>query len=179
MTVVASPVAEPVRVPAHDLRPETPGDSAAIEALLDKAFGPGRFAKASERVREIAPLRRDLSFCAYEAGRLVGVARQSEVAVGGRRMIFLGPLAVDARARRLGTGGALVEAACAAAAREGFGAVLLVGDPPYFERLGFSAQATGLITMPGPVDPRRLLLRRLDPEATEGGVVFQGAVTAP
>lgn len=179
MTLVTPSVVEPVPAPAPDLRPETSGDSAPIEALLDQAFGPGRFAKASERVREIAPLRRDLSFCAFEAGRLVGVVRQSEIAVGGRRMIFLGPLAVDTQARRLGTGAALVQAACAAAAQAGFGEVLLVGDPPYFERLGFSAQATGQIIMPGPVDPRRLLLRRLDGAAPEDAVVFQGAVTAP
>ncbi|MCG9917256.1 MAG: N-acetyltransferase [Phenylobacterium sp.] len=179
MTTAISPVAEPVSASAPDIRPEAPQDSAAIEVLLDHAFGPGRFAKVSERVREIAPLRRDLSFCAFEAGRLVGVVRQSEIAVGGHRMIFLGPLAVDAQARRLGTGGALVEAACAAAAQAGFGQVLLVGAPTYFERLGFSAQATGQIVMPGPVDPRRLMLRRLGPEDQDAGVVFQGAVTAP
>ena len=179
MTAVTSPLVEPAPAPGPDIRPEAPRDSAAIEVLLDHAFGPGRFAKVSERVREFAPLRRDLSFCAFEAGRLVGVVRQSEIAVGGHPMIFLGPLAVDTQARRLGTGAALVQAACAAAAQAGFGEVLLVGAPPYFERLGFSAQATGQIVMPGPVDPRRLMLRRLRPEDQDAGVVFQGAVTAP
>lgn len=179
MTAAISPVTEPVPAPGPDIRPEAPRDSAAIEVLLDHAFGPGRFAKVSERVREIAPLRRDLSFCAFEAGRLVGVVRQSEIAIGGRRLIFLGPLAVDTQARGLGTGAALVQAACAAAAQAGYGEVLLVGAPPYFERLGFSAQATGQIDMPGPVDRRRLLLRRLAPKDQEAGVVFQGVVTAP
>ncbi|HQP19597.1 MAG TPA: hypothetical protein PLG07_04700, partial [Phenylobacterium sp.] len=42
---------------------EQPEDDAAIEALLDHAFGPGRFAKSSERVREVAEFRPDLSFC--------------------------------------------------------------------------------------------------------------------
>ncbi|MBW0151981.1 MAG: N-acetyltransferase, partial [Phenylobacterium sp.] len=74
-------------------------------------------------------------------------------------------------------GARLVEVACAAAEATGFGGVLLVGDPPFFGRLGFSAEATGQIVMPGPVDPRRLLLRRL---GQGGGTdVLQGAVTAP
>lgn len=164
-----------------DIRPETPEDGPAIEALLDHAFGPGRFAKASERVREMAPLRRDLSFCAWEAGRLAGVVRQSEIAVGGAPLIFLGPLAVEAPLRRLGAGARLVEHACQAAAQAGARAVLLVGDAPFFGRLGFSAQATGSIRMPGPVDPRRLLLRALvdGGDRDEGGNPLQGAVTAP
>ena len=101
MTAAFIPLADSVPSPAPDIRPERPQDGPAIEALLDHAFGPGRFAKASERVREFAPLRLDLSFCAWEGERLVGVVRQSEIAVGGRRLVFLGPLAVNAAARRL------------------------------------------------------------------------------
>ncbi|MDP1641021.1 MAG: N-acetyltransferase [Phenylobacterium sp.] len=177
MTAAVASCADSVASPAPDIRPETPQDAGAIEALLDHAFGPGRFAKASERVREVAPLRLDLSFCIWEGERLVGVVRQSEIAVGGRRLIFLGPLAVDAAARRLGAGARLVEVASAAAEAAGYGEVLLVGDPPFFGRLGFSAEATGQIVMPGPVDPRRLLLKRL---GQSGGTnILQGAVTAP
>ncbi|MDO8409889.1 MAG: N-acetyltransferase [Phenylobacterium sp.] len=178
MTAAFVSHADSVPSPAPDIRPETLQDGPAIEALLDHAFGPGRFAKASERVREFAPLRTDLSFCAWEGDRLVGVVRQSEVAVGGRRLIFLGPLAVDAAARRLGAGARLVEVACAAAAAAGFAEVLLVGDPPFFGRLGFSAAPTAAIVMPGPVDPRRLLLKRLQGQPADQ-TVLQGAVTAP
>lgn len=178
MTAAFVPLADSVPSPAPDIRPEAPQDSPAIEALLDHAFGPGRFAKASERVREFAPLRSDLSFCAWEGGRLVGVVRQSEIVVGGRRLIFLGPLAVNAAARRLGAGARLVEIACAAAAAAGFSEVLLVGDPPFFGRLGFSAEATAGVVMPGPVDPRRLLLKRLAGEDSDLEPL-QGAVAAP
>lgn len=178
MTAAFIPLADSVPSPAPDIRPEAPQDGPAIEALLDHAFGPGRFAKASERVRELSPLRPDLSFCAWEGERLVGVVRQSEIVVGARRLIFLGPLAVSAAARRLGAGARLVEVACAAAAGAGFSEVLLVGDPPFFGRLGFSAEATAGVTMPGPVDPRRLLLKRLR-EDEQGQTPLQGAVTAP
>ena len=55
MTAAFIPLADSVPSPAPDIRLETPQDGPAIEALLDHAFGPGRLAKASERVREFAP----------------------------------------------------------------------------------------------------------------------------
>ena len=47
---------------------EQPQDAGAIEALLDHAFGPGRFTKVSERVREFAEFRPEMSFCAWDGG---------------------------------------------------------------------------------------------------------------
>ena len=39
----------------------------------------------------------------------------------------------------------------------GHGAVILVGDLPYYSRVGFSAIKPGRIRFPGPVDPARIL----------------------
>jgi predicted N-acetyltransferase YhbS len=152
-------IPEPTATPALVLRSEQAADAAAIEALLDRAFGPGRFVKASERVRELAEFRPDLSMCALEAGRLVGSVRMWRVQVGETPAIFLGPLAVETDARSAGVGGLLVEAACRAAEAAGFPIVVLVGDAPYFGRFGFSADHTRGVRLPGPVDPRRLLAR--------------------
>ena len=138
---------------------EQPGDDEAVEALLDHAFGPGRFAKSSERVREVAEFRPDLSFCAWDGDRLVGSVRMWKVHVGGAPLIFLGPLAVEADQRKHGTGGVLVDRACRACEAAGFPVVLLVGDPPYFQRFGFSSEMTAAVRMPGPVDQRRVLAR--------------------
>ncbi|HEX5377048.1 MAG TPA: N-acetyltransferase [Phenylobacterium sp.] len=143
--------------PAPDIRNEQPSDDAAVEALLEHAFGPGRFAKASERVREFAEFRPDLSFCAWEGERLVGSVRMSKVHVGATPAIFLGPLAVEADQRKNGLGGVLVQRACAAARAAGFQVVLLVGDEPYFSRFGFAAAPTRQVRLPGPVDQRRVL----------------------
>jgi predicted N-acetyltransferase YhbS len=121
---------------------EQPQDDAAIEALLDHAFGPGRFTKVSERVREIARFRPDLSFCAWDGDQLVGCVRQWQIRVGETPAIFLGPLAAQAA---------------------GFPAVVLVGDEPYFGRVGFSAAPAKAIVLPGPVDQRRVLVRALVP----------------
>jgi predicted N-acetyltransferase YhbS len=47
---------------------EKPEHDAAIERVLDRAFGPGRFAKTSERVRERGA-RLELAHLAREGGR--------------------------------------------------------------------------------------------------------------
>ena len=143
---------------------ETSAHAAEVETLVTRAFGPGRFAKVSERVREFADFAPELSFCAFEGERLVGTVRMWRVAVGGRPIVFLGPLAVEADARRHGLGALLVERACEAARVAGEAAVLLVGDLPFFGRMGFEVASE--VVMPGPVDPRRVLARAFRP-ATE------------
>lgn len=135
------------------LEVEQPADAAAVEALVTAAFGPGRFAKTAERLREGAcPAA---AFVAREGGRVIGSVRLWPITVGDTPALFLGPIAVDAAERRSGVGGELV-AACLAFAREaGTGGVLLVGEPPYFSRFGFGAAPQA--QMPGPVDQRRVM----------------------
>lgn len=161
--------ARPLLAPAPPLlRPERPADAPAVEAVIARAFGPGRHAKTAERLREGNTLRRDLSFTAWSEGALAGAVRLSDVRIGGAPAVFLGPIAVHAELRSAGLGAALVEAALLAADRAGERAVLLVGDVPYFGRFGF-APARG-VTLPGPVDPGRVLLR---------GEPLTGPVTVP
>ena len=157
-------------VPALTLEPERPRDADAIEALLHRAFGPGRFTKVSERVREIAAFAPELSFCAWQDGRLAGTVREWRVAVGDQPLIFLGPLAVDQDQRSAGVGALLVARACAAAEASGEAGVLLVGDEPYFARMGFSAAPAAQVVLPRPVDQRRVLLRAFQPLALCGSV---------
>jgi predicted N-acetyltransferase YhbS len=145
---------------------ETAAHGAEIEALLNRAFGPGRFAKSSERVREFADFAADLSFCALEGDRVVGTVRVWRVACGEQPVVFLGPIAVEETDRRHGLGAMLVERACGAAGAAGEAAVVLVGDMPYFGRLGFSI-ARG-VRIPGPVDPDRVLARAFREVALDG-----------
>lgn len=136
---------------------EQPQDAGAVETLLDHAFGPGRFTKVSERVREFAEFRPEMSFCAWHGPRLVGSVRMWAIHVGGTPATFLGPLAVLAEARKFGTGGDLVRRASAAAQAAGQ-PVVLVGDEPYFGRFGYSVAAAKNVRLPGPVDQRRVLV---------------------
>jgi predicted N-acetyltransferase YhbS len=151
--------------PALTLQSERPQDGALVDALIERAFGPGRYAKASERVREFATFAPELSVCAWSEGRLLGVARMWRVRVGGRPAMFLGPFAVEQGERNAGFGARLVARACEAARAAGETHVVLVGDEPYFSRVGFATAAGRAVVMPGPVDQRRVLVRALTPDA--------------
>jgi predicted N-acetyltransferase YhbS len=143
-------------------------DAADVAALVERAFGPGRYAKVSERLREGNTMRADLSFCAFGAGVLVGTVRQWPVMVGEAKGIFLGPIAVEAAWRKHGVGGLLIDRCCAAAAGAGEAFILLVGDPPLFGAHGFTSAPAGGIVMPGPVNPSRVLLRPLRDGGLDG-----------
>jgi len=149
---------------------ERPQDAALADALIERAFGPGRLTKSSERVREFAEFAPDLSLCAWRGEALVGVVRQWRVRVGATPAVFLGPIAVAADERSGGVGALLVEQACAAARAAGETAIVLVGDAPYFGRFGFSAALGKAVRLPGPVDQRRVLGVAFTPagEALEG-----------
>ena len=147
------------------IRNEEPRDAQAVAALVERAFGPGRYAKAAERLREGNTPRLDLSFVAEVEGRLAGSVRLWPIRIGGQPAMLLGPIAVDADQRGNGLGQALVEHACEAAKAAGEAAVLLVGDAPWFERTGFGHAPAAIL--PGPVDQRRVLVKLLRPRVTE------------
>jgi predicted N-acetyltransferase YhbS len=153
---------------------ERPQDAAPADALIDRAFGPGRFAKSSERVREFADFAPELSFCAWRGDELVGVVRQWRVRVGATHAVFLGPIAVEADERSGGVGALLVEQACAAAKAAGETAIVLVGDAPYFGRFGFTAELGRAVRLPGPVDQHRVLAIAFAPE----GEALSGMIRA-
>ena len=157
--------ASPAPEPALTIKPEQPQDGPYIDALVERAFGPGRYAKVSERVREFAAFAPELSAVAWSGGRILGCARMWRVRVGGRPVTFLGPFAVELGERNAGFGARLIAKACEAAAAAGESHVLLVGDMPYFGRLGFSNELGRAVVMPGPVDQRRVLVRALTRDA--------------
>jgi predicted N-acetyltransferase YhbS len=140
---------------------ETAGDAQAIERLTARTFGPGRFVLSAYRLREQVDHRLDLSFTARIGTLLVGSVRQLPIAIGDTPALLLGPLTVEPPFRGRGIGRALLDRALAEARARQHRLVLLVGDEPYYGRVGFKAIAKGRVTMPGPVDPRRLLINEL------------------
>jgi predicted N-acetyltransferase YhbS len=161
--------------------PERAQDRALVDALIARAFGPGRHSKAAERLREGRAPELEFSRVALAGERLVGAVRVWTITIGDRPALFLGPIAVERDQRRHGVGAALVERACADAARAGREMILLVGDPPFFEPLGFTARDTGAVIMPGPVDRRRVMIRRLTAStlAPPAGLVAPAPAPAP
>ena len=88
--------------------------------------------------------------------------------IGETAALLLGPLIVEPVFRSRGIGEALVTRSLDAARAAGGRLVILVGDPPYYSRMGFVPTPPGRIVLPGPVDPARLLHCELHPGAFEG-----------
>ncbi|HVV94545.1 MAG TPA: N-acetyltransferase [Hyphomicrobiales bacterium] len=152
-----------------EILPETSQDAAAIEKLHERAFGPGRFVKSAYRLREGVPPVAELSFIARVGTFLVGSIRLTPIRVGTAEALLLGPLTVEPAFANRGIGLALMQKALAAAEARGDRLVFLVGDEPYYARAGFRTVApAGRIRLPGPADPRRVLVRELAAGAFDG-----------
>jgi predicted N-acetyltransferase YhbS len=140
---------------------ETPDDALDIDRLHDRTFGPGRFAKTAYRIREGIAHDLDLSLTARIGTLLVGSVRLSPVLIGETAALLVGPLSVDPPFRERGIGMMLLERALAEAKAKGHRLAVLVGDEPYYAKAGFKRIPAGQVTMPGPVDPDRLLIAEL------------------
>ena len=150
------------------LRSAQPSDVADIEALHEMAFGPGRFARTAFRLREGVAPDMKLSLVAQFGDRLGGSVTMTRIRIGHAPALLLGPLAVHPDFGRKGAGRALVRASLNAARLAGHRLVLLVGDEPYYGPLGFRRVDPAKVMLPGPVDPRRVLLAELQPGAFDG-----------
>ncbi|HXI09034.1 MAG: GNAT family N-acetyltransferase [Bradyrhizobium sp.] len=143
------------------ISPEKPNDADAIERLHERTFGPGRFVLSAYRIREHVDHLLDLSFTARIGTLLVGSVRQLPIRIGDTPALMLGPLTVEPPFRSRGVGRALLDHALADARKAGHRLVILVGDEPYYSRVGFKTVPKGAVTMPGPVDPNRVLVAEL------------------
>jgi predicted N-acetyltransferase YhbS len=148
--------------------PETPDDAVAVERLHERTFGPGRYAKSAYRLRERRGHQLELSFTARIGTLLVGSVRLSRIRIGETQALLLGPVTVEPPFRERGIGYALIDRALAEAKARGHRLVVLVGDEPYYGKSGFKRIPKGRATMPGPVDPARLLVCELADAAFDG-----------
>jgi predicted N-acetyltransferase YhbS len=165
--------------PAFRLRDERPRDVAARETLLDASFGPSRFAKTCERLREGRLPAEGLSLVAVDGEAVVGTLRFWHVDCGRSPALMLGPLAVAASHRSHGIGGTLILHGLRRAAELGHGGVVLVGDAPYYARFGFIHAPVQDLVLPGPVDRARFLGLELRPGGfrdARGRVVASGLI---
>ena len=148
--------------------PVLASDHDAIEHLLDLSFGPTRRNKTSYRLREGSTAVPGLSLVVRDSDLgVVGAISYWPLAVGakGTRALLLGPLAVHPERQNLGIGLMLMRETLAAAKGSGHRLILLVGDAPYYGRVGFAQVPEGQLLMPGPFDAKRLLYVELVPGA--------------
>jgi predicted N-acetyltransferase YhbS len=163
------------------IRSERASDVVAREALLDACFGENRHTRTCQLLRDRRAPAEGLALSAIAEGRLVGTVRLWHVSAGDVPALVLGPLAVDPSYRALGVGAALMNCALAAAKARGHGAVILLGDAPYYVRFGFSARKTANLSLPGAYERERLLgleLREGALDGASGMVVPTGAAAA-
>lgn len=173
-TVALTPNAAPFAI-----RSERSSDVVAREALLDACFGANRHARTCQRLRDGRAPAESLALSAVARGKLVGTLRLWHVSVGGNPALMLGPLAVDAVSRKSGVGAALMEQALMIAKQRGHGAVILLGDAPYYARFGFSDLKTGDLSLPGPFERDRLLGLELREGALDDAWGMIAATGAP
>ena len=146
------------------IAPQLPADHDAVGHLLDLGFGLGRRAKTSYRLREGERPVDGLSFVARGDGpELAGAISYWRVFIGESRQpaLLLGPLAVHPSLQGQGIGRALMRLTLYLAQARGETLVILVGDEPFYARVGFAKLPEGRLIMPGYVDPDRFLYLEL------------------
>jgi putative acetyltransferase len=136
-----------------EIRPERPGDAAAISVLITEAFAlaehsDGTEAAIVERLRDADALT--LSLAAEDMGAIVGHAAFSPVTIGGRDVGWfgLGPVAVAPGRQKSGIGAQIIRLGLDQLRARGAGGCVVLGDPGYYGRFGFSADAR--LAFPGP-----------------------------
>ncbi|HEY7382054.1 MAG TPA: N-acetyltransferase [Beijerinckiaceae bacterium] len=129
------------------VRPELPSDAGAIRAVVAEAFGRSDEADLVDRLRHDGDLA--LSLVAV-ADRVVGHVAFSRLRPDGPhlRATALAPVSVLPGFRRRGIAAALIRDGLARCAAAGEGCVLVLGEPPYYTRFGFSRDAARALRTP-------------------------------
>ena len=128
------------------VRHESPGDVAAIDLLIASAFRDAPHTSHTEQfiVRSLRTSGNlTLSLVAEIDGRIVGHVALSPVSIsdGSTGWYGLGPIAVAPDCQRRGIGSALMGRALLDVRELGAHGCVLVGEPEYYGRFGFRAEA--------------------------------------
>ncbi len=159
------------------IRRVLPGDHAAIGELLKAAFPGPQEAALVCALRLDGDIVLELASVAESVVGYVGFSRMS-VEAADLRITALAPLAVAEEHRRGGCGAALVKAGIEMLSQSGEDLVVVLGDPAYYGRFGFSARAARDLRTPysGPVLQARALTERARQVA--GAVFYAPAFAA-
>lgn len=132
----------------------------ALNVLLDDAFGPDRHSRTAYLLRKGMIAIDHLSFAILDDQVLVGSIQCWPIRVADAPLILVGPVAVATNRQNKGIGKLLMQLMLTAATRND-APMVMIGDPEFYGRFGFSAEGTAGWILPGPWEPRRLLLRNM------------------
>ena len=143
-----------VSVPLWQIRLEEPGDAARHRGAECREFRSRPLRQIRLSAARGRGADRGLVLCRRgtvgDKEVLRGSVRFWPIRVGGHEELLLGPLAVRGDQRGRGIGIALMQAGIEAARQGPWRGVLLVGDEPYYTRVGFSRLPPGRVKFPGP-----------------------------
>ncbi len=166
------------------LRHETPGDIAAIEAVTVAAFADAPHTSHTEQfiVRALRAAKElTLSIIAEEQGRIVGHVALSPVTITnntGHKIegwFGLGPISVLPQRQRQGIGSRLMKQALSELRGIHAAGCVLLGDPAYYARFGFQAHPG--LQLPG-VPPGYFLALAFQGPVPEGIAQYSDAFNA-
>lgn len=134
---------KPRTEPRALIRPATPSHVAAIRTVESVAFGREDEARLVDRLRDdgdivaelVATTGKDVVVGHVAFSHLPVLSADGRVA----HAAALAPLAVLPQHRRAGIGAALVKAGLALCGAQGIAGVVVLGDPAYYARFGFSS----------------------------------------
>lgn len=133
-----------------NIRPETQPEFPKLYQLIETAFKTAEVSDGTEqeftdRLRATENYIAELALVAEENGRLIGQIMFTRLQItGGTRehtALILAPIAVVKEYRNRGVGSALIREGCTRAKTLGYDAVILVGNPRYYKRFGFTELA--------------------------------------
>ena len=132
------------------VRPESGGDAERIRAVHLAAFPTSAEADLVERLHR--DFDSEISLLAEQGGEIVGhvMLSRMDVSAGSRafRALGLGPVGVLPGAQGSGVGSELIRSALAIAGALGEEAVFVLGEPDYYRRFGFTAEAAAPFASP-------------------------------
>jgi predicted N-acetyltransferase YhbS len=143
---------------------QTDDDQPEIDTMLDRGFGLARRTKTSYRLREGNTRVAELSLVQREPELgIIGAISYWPISIGAKKTpaLLLGPLIIHHERQGQGIGLALMTETLARAKAAGHGLVLLVGDEPYYARVGFKRLPENKLSLPGPFEPKRFLYTEL------------------
>ncbi|MFA5949244.1 MAG: N-acetyltransferase [Hyphomicrobium sp.] len=167
------------------VRQERASEIREIHEFVRKAFASAHYAEGDEqdfvyKQRNEALYLPELTLVLEDSGRLIAHVMLTQTAIctaiGLNPILLLACVAVATEYRNRGVGTAFIEVALQRAFNLGHAAVILVGDPTYYRRLGFVPSSEFGITNKNGIEPHHVQVRELVPGALRGA---SGSILLP